>query len=95
MNEKHGHTKAGKHSRTYNSWRNLRRRCDDPNNPDYKHYGGRGIKYDPRWDFFENFLADMGERPDGMTLDRIDNDGHYVVHNCQWATPAEQRKNQR
>jgi hypothetical protein len=89
------HTTHGK-ARTpaHNSWIAMRRRCLDSNNPNYPHYGGRGITICGRWSKFENFLADMGERPAGKTLDRIDNTGNYEPSNCRWATTAEQLRNQ-
>ena len=91
----HGHNQRGKRSKTYNSWTALRARCENPNNARYKDYGGRGITVDPRWRSFAAFLADMGTRPKGTTLDRKDNNGPYCKDNCVWSTPKEQGNNKR
>ena len=94
----HGHTggRNGKASPTYGSWANMLTRCYNRERPQWKDYGGRGITVCDRWrESFENFLADMGERPDGMWLDRINNDGQYEPGNCQWSTPKEQNNNRR
>jgi hypothetical protein len=77
----------------YQSWANMKVRCLNKNSPSYSYYGSRGIKVCKRWLKFQNFLEDMGERPKGKTLDRIDNDGHYEAINCRWATYKEQNRN--
>jgi hypothetical protein len=76
----------------WKTWKSLRSRCKDKNNPDY---GGRGISYTPRWEVFLNFLEDMGFRPEGASLDRIDPNGNYCKENCRWATHKEQMRNRR
>ena len=73
----------------------MRERCLDRSNIGYHYYGGRGVTICERWGKFENFLADMGERPEGKTLDRIDNEGHYEPSNCKWSTAKEQTENRR
>jgi hypothetical protein len=90
----HGHWINGKASPTYRSWLAMRGRCTHPATNGFEFYGGRGIKVCPRWERFENFLADMGERPPGHSLDRINGNGNYEPTNCRWATSIEQRHNQ-
>ena len=81
--------------RVFSCWKGMIRRCTDPREKKYHLYGGRGITVCERWMAFENFLADMGEVPDGMTLDRINPDGNYEPMNCRWATPTTQANNTR
>lgn len=87
----HGKT----YTRTYSSWQNMKQRClnSGPKNPVYNRYGGKGVTVCERWLTFDNFLSDMGERPVGKTLDRIDNARGYEPGNCRWSTPAEQALN--
>ncbi len=87
----HGHSR----DRTYRSWDGMKQRCLNSNAGNFHKYGGRGIMICERWMVFENFLADMGERPEGKTLDRMDNEGHYEPENCRWATGSEQNMNRK
>lgn len=82
---KHGKT----NTKTFRIWTGIITRCYNEKSTVYKYYGGRGIKVSDRWRDFLNFLEDMGERPPGLQIDRIDNDGHYEPGNCRWVTPKE------
>ena len=91
----HGHKSGGKRTKTYAAWCNMKGRCNNPARPDTKNYWGRGIKYCPEWEVFENFLADMGEAPIKGTLDRTDNSKGYSKDNCRWVTMKVQSTNKR
>jgi len=86
---KHGKNR----SRTARSWEAMLSRCFRKKDKSYHRYGGRGITVCDEWRSFEKFYRDMGERPEGKTLDRINNDGNYELKNCKWSTPKEQSAN--
>jgi hypothetical protein len=94
-NFRHGHTLGQVRSPTYLSWQNMMQRCYDPRTNGFHNYGGRGVIVCPDWHLFDNFLRDMGLRPEGRTLDRIDVYGNYEPINCKWSTHKEQMQNQR
>jgi len=97
-NLKHGHARRKRVTGTYQSWVTMVSRCTNPNTQNYKYYGGRGIAVCERWlgeDGFNNFLADIGEKPKGLSLERENNNGNYEPGNCKWATKEEQANNQR
>jgi hypothetical protein len=94
----HGHARSrggDKPTPTFNAWRTMLQRCTNPNEGQWENYGKRGIKVCDAWLQFENFLADMGEKPEGTSLDRIDVNGNYEPSNCRWANPKQQSLNKR
>ena len=94
-NKKHGHAIKNKESKIYASWKSMIQRCTNKNNKRYKDYGGRGITICERWLKFNNFLEDMGEKPKGLTLDRINNNRGYCKGNCKWSSYMSQMRNTR
>lgn len=91
---KHGRARIGQNDSTYTCWANMIQRCTNPNSAHFDRYGGRGITVCKRWRHsFSNFLSDMGPKPIGLSIDRIDNDGNYKPSNCRWATKAQQSSN--
>lgn len=92
---KHGHSGFRRPSKTYTCWQSMLDRCENTRCQWFPNYGGRGITVCERWQKFENFLADMGERPPGLTIDRVDNSAGYFPENCRWATKTEQNRNTR
>jgi hypothetical protein len=92
---KHGHAHSGAITPTYWSWAGMIARCDNPKHRSYADYGGSGITVCERWHTFANFLADMGEKPEGCSIDRIDNAKGYLRDNCRWSTAKDQARNKR
>lgn len=94
VHRKHGHASGDKYSSTYQRWQGMKQRCLNQNSLEFHRYGDRGIKICDRWlHSFENFLADMGNAPDGAYIDRINNDGNYEPSNCRWVSSKESASN--
>lgn len=92
----HGYSPRGEYNSTHAAWKDMKTRCHNSNRPGYNNYGGRGITVCDRWkNSFNNFLEDMGDRPKGKSLDRINNEEGYSPDNCRWATIKEQSRNTR
>lgn len=91
--DRHGH--ARRETSTYRIWQGMKQRCFNKKSGEYVNYGGRGIVVCDRWLSFENFLSDMGERPDGHHIDRTNNNGNYEPGNCRWVTPKTNQRNTR
>lgn len=89
--------RCGKHCQSttgaYRTWRSMKCRCENASHDNYQHYGGKGIEVCERWQSFENFLEDMGHRPNGTSIDRIDNAKNYEPENCKWSTTKQQCRN--
>lgn len=88
-NVRHGLTK----SPTYRTWRSMKARCYNPQSLSFKYYGAKGIRICERWESFDAFLEDMGERPEGTSIDRLDSTKNYEPENCRWATTKQQNRN--
>ena len=83
------------HKKTYETWRAMKTRCRNPACSNYKYYGAIGIDYDNKWESYDSFVSDVGERPEGTTLDRIDPTKGYFAENCKWSSAAEQARNRK
>lgn len=88
-------THCASRKKVYFVWKTMRQRCMNPHSRDWRWYGGLGVKVCDRWNDFGNFIEDMGERPEGLTLERRDPNGDYCPENCYWATWEQQRRNKR